>query len=228
MPAIGMMICHIGTEGIFAAHEYQQRHADRGEHVRHEQDQRADRARPEEGVLRQSGRRRRNDHVHDVDDHGAMTVTTPVAAAGRAPPGVGRPDPALAEGVPRHRVDHPRRADRAGQAAAERGHGRARRDDVADPGADVGRPEVAEQRRRRAERLDARRRRAEAHHLRRGHDHVVDAAEDRHAEDRARDVPRRVVRLLAERGGRLEPRERQEPEHHAEEQRRHRRCRAPG
>ena len=33
---------------------------------------------------------------------------------------------------------------------------------------------------------------------------------------------RRVVRLLAERSGRLEPRERQEAEHHAEEQRRQR------
>ena len=65
---------------------------------------------------------------------------------------------------------------------------------------------------------------AEAHHLDRGDDDEVDAAEDRGAEDGARDVPARVGRLLAEGGRRLEAGEGQEPEHHAEEQRWRRRC----
>ena len=116
--------------------------------------------------------------------------------------------------------DQPGGADAAGQRATEGRDHRADRDDVADPRRHVQPAEVADQRlASRRTRLTSLRRRAEAHRLDGGHDDEVDAAEDGDAEDRARDVARWALGLLAERRRGLEAGEGQEAEHDPEEHR---------
>src|SRR3712207_83592 len=61
---------------------------------------------------------------------------------------------------------------------------------------------------------------SEAHHFDGGDKDIVQAAEDGDAKDRTRYVTAGLLRLLAERRSSLEPGEGEEPEHHAEEQRR--------
>src|SRR3712207_8204467 len=80
--------------------------------------------------------------------------------------------------------------------------------------------EVAEQRARGYEVLDAWGVGAESHHLDGADEDVVEAAEDSDAEDRAREVAAGFLCLLAQRRSRLEPGKREEPEHYAEEDRR--------
>ena len=126
------------------------------------------------------------------------------------------------------REDKPGSADDAGERAAERRDHRAERDDVPDPGRDVSRAQIADQRRGGDECLHPAGRGAEAHRLDGGHDHEVDAAEDRDAEDCPRDVLVRMLGLLTKRGGRLEAGEGQESEHDAEEDRRESECRRAG
>src|ERR1035438_7581597 len=96
-----------------------------------------------------------------------------------APTGRDLAEPAVQDAVPAHREDEPGGADRAGQGTAEGRDHRPGRDDVADPGGDVGGAEVADQRGRGDEGLDARCRGPEAHHLHGGHHEEVNPAEDR-------------------------------------------------
>ena len=86
---------------------------------------------------------------------------------------------------------------------------------------DVGRADVAHQGAGVDERVHPLVGRRERHHLDRRDEGEVDAAEDRRAEDGARDVAARVPGLLAEGRRGLEPREGQQAEDDAEEQRRH-------
>src|SRR5579884_559794 len=120
------------------------------------------------------------------------------------------------EAVAAEREEDARRAGRAAERARERGEHRAEVDRVLHPAADVLPREVAERRARAGERLDPGRVDAEAERLGEHHDRVEDAAEADGDRDRERDVPPRVVRLLAERRGALEPAEGEEPEDRGE------------
>ncbi len=207
-------------------HEDEADRAHRGDHVDDEQDQRADRAGPREG--------RAEDlpvaaDAHDDDASTTMSSRTASADTAGVPCGDSARQSALGtDDIAVHREQQSRRADHAGQAAGEGADRRAQRDHVTDPRADVGRAEVAHQRTGPDERADALRVRTEAHHLDGGDDDEVDPAEDRGAENGARDVAARVGGLLAERRRRLEPGEGQEAEHDAEEHVAGRRARRDG
>ena len=105
----------------------------------------------------------------------------------------------------------------ASQRAAEGADRGTDGDELADPPRDELAAEVAEQRARAMKLPDSLGVGAEAHHLYCGDEDEVQAAEDSDAEDRARYVAAGLPRLLAQRRGRLEAREGEEPEHHAEE-----------
>src|SRR5215212_9608111 len=194
-----------------ALDEHQLDRADGREHVGHEQDERADRSRPQEDVERlpaAGDRHDQHDHGHDAEHEDGGGARRP------GPGGAGQPRGrrALAAHVAGEGERQPRGADQAGQAAAEGADRGADRDQVADPTGDVLPPEVAEQRPRRDEVLHAGVVRAEAHDLDRGDDREVDATEDRRPEDRPRDVLARLPRLLPQGRGGLEAGEGEEAE----------------
>src|SRR5215210_5892654 len=112
--------------------------------------------------------------------------------------------------VTRERVQQPCGSHYAGQGAAEGADRGADGDELADPSRDELAAEVAEQRARIDELLDALCVGSEAHHLDGSDENVVQTAEDGDAEDRARYVAAGLLRLLAQRRGGLKPGEGEE------------------
>src|SRR6201999_4615015 len=101
---------------------------DRGQHVHHQQDQRADRARPGEAVLGGGPERGQVDDVdRDREGHDGGGGGGGGAVAG------GPAQAAVPARVPGQRVHQPGRPHGGGQAAAERADRGAQRDDVSEP-----------------------------------------------------------------------------------------------